>query len=197
MVRGHLVLLMAPSGSGKGHIVAALGALREELYFAKTYTTRAPRKGADENPLYTFVSRAEFEHMIEDKAFIEWANFGGNLYGTPKEEILGPLHEGRVVFKEMELQGILQMEEILGKEHMTVIYVEAGGWDVLRRRIVGRASISDEELELRRLRYEEESKAKAVANVIIENFDGKLEEARHAFNRTIAQIINNVDNVQS
>lgn len=192
-IRGHLILLMAPSGSGKGKLIEGLGDLREQMYFAKTYTTRKRREGTDENPLYTFVGVEEFEKMIEEKAFVEWAQFSGNLYGTPKTEIIGPLAEGKVVFKEMELQGITQMKNILGEEHMTIVYIEAGDWETLKRRITNRAPITEEALKLRHERYIEESKTKDIANVVIENRDGELEKAQQTFRDVVQQILNKVN----
>lgn len=188
-IRGHLVLLMAPSGSGKGTLITSLGEIREKLYFAKTFTSRQPREGVEENPLYTFISREEFEQMIEEDAFVEWANFSGNYYGTPKSEVLEPLTGGSVVFKEMELQGIIQMRALIPAEHITVIYIDAGDWGSLEKRIRSRASMHEEELLLRKERYEEESKAKEEADIIIKNHDGLLEEAQTHFHEVIENII--------
>lgn len=190
---GHLLLLMAPSGSGKGKIVEALAELQEKLYFAKTYTSRERRKGTEENPKYVFVTREEFLRMIDDGEFIEWANFSGNLYGTPKSEIVEPMREGKVVFKEMELQGILQMKDIVGDEHMTVTYIDAGSWEALKERILNRASMSEEELELRHQRYQEESRSKHIADVVIDNRDGRLPQAQEEFRKVVKDIIAKVE----
>jgi len=192
-ITGHLVLLMAPSGSGKGKIIEGLGELAEHLYFLKTYTSRERRKGTEENPKYQFVTREAFEKMVTEDAFVEWANYSGNLYGTAKAEIFVALKEGKVAFKEMELQGIMQMKELVPEEHMTVIYIDAGGWDALERRITERAAIDPSELELRRQRYEEESKTKDIANVVIENHDGMLQLAQDEFKKTIQHIIQTVN----
>jgi len=193
-VRGHLLLLMAPSGSGKGKIVEALGDLQEKLYFAKTYTSRERRKGTEENPKYVFVSRDEFLGMIDNEEFIEWANFSGNLYGTPKSEFTAPLNAGKVVFKEMELQGILQMKDMIDDAHMTVVYIDAGSWQELKHRILNRASIDEGELELRHTRYQEESRSKHIADVVIDNRDGMLPEAQKEFKNVVEDIIAKVEN---
>lgn len=191
-INGHLVLLMAPSGSGKKMMVDGLGELAHQLYFAKTYTSREKRLGTEENPKYVFVARAKFEKMIADGEFVEWAEFGGNLYGTPKSEILDTLKESRIVFKEMELQGVQQIKEIVPKEHLTVIYIDAGDWEALRKRIIARAPISEEELALRKERYEEERKFKSEADVIIQNNNGQAEAAQAAFRDIIRNIIENI-----
>lgn len=183
---------MAPSGSGKGVLLESLGGLADQMYFAKTYTTREKRKGVQENPKYQFIDRTTFEEMIDADAFIEWADFSGNLYGTTKADIIDALQAGQVVFKEMELQGIQQMKEVIGDEHVTVVYIDAGGWDALERRIRARASISDEELEMRKQRYEEEVKAKEIADVVIENKDGHLAEAQEKFRATVQAVLKEV-----
>lgn len=186
---GHIILLMAPSGSGKGTLLQGLGELTDEIYFAKTYTSREPRAGAAENPKYVFVSRDEFEEMIAQEALIEWAEFSANYYGTPTAEFIEPLQAGAVVMKEMELQGVEQIKKIIPPEQCTVIYVDAGDWDQLKKRIVSRAAISEEHLELRRQRYEIESQFKAGADIVIKNYDGRVAEAQAEFRAVIANII--------
>lgn len=187
-ITGHLVLLMAPSGSGKNTLMKGLGELSKKFYFAKTYTSREKREGTEENPRYEFVSRDTFKKMIEADEFIEWANFSGNYYGTPISEFTAPLMSGHVVFKEMELQGIEQIKDLIPEEHRTIVYIDAGDWDALKKRIVGRAEISEEELKLRYERYLEEIKAKDVADVIIDNSDGRMEEAKKEFAALIKEI---------
>ena len=188
-ITGHLILVMGPSGSGKGRLVNALGSLVNDIYFAQTYTTRQRRDGARENKKYVFVTEDEFKKAINKGEFIEWAEFSGNFYGTPASEILKPLQEGKVVLKEMDLQGIQQIKKIIPEDNITVVYVDAGDWSSLQRRIKGRAAISKEELELRRLRYLEESKSKDFADVVILNKDGYVKNAVYAFRSLIKNIL--------
>lgn len=180
---------MAPSGSGKKTVVDGLGDVADKLYFAKTYTTRKPREGTEENPLYSFISKQEFEELIKKDEFIEWAEFSGNYYGTPKTEVLGPLQEEKVVFKEMELQGVEQMRKLVPKKHMTVIYLDAGSWESLRRRILARSAMTEEELLLRHERYTVESAAMPAADVIVKNLDNNIEEAQRNFKNVINEIL--------
>ncbi|MAZ56739.1 hypothetical protein CL653_03030 [bacterium] len=189
-IQGHLILLMAPSGSGKKKVIDGLGDVAEQIYFAKTFTSREPRDGTEENPKYIFISRAEFESMIANDEFIEWAEFSANLYGTPKSEFLIPLQAGRVVMKEMEMQGVQQIKSLLPKEKCTVVYIDAGSWENLKGRILSRAPISKEHLALRKQRFEEESKFKAQADVIIDNRNGKLDEAQAVFRQVVTDIVN-------
>jgi guanylate kinase len=168
-IKGHLLLVMAPSGSGKKSVIDSVLAQHRDIYFAKTYTTRAIRQGVEENPLYMFTDQNHFESMIENDELIEHAKYSGNYYGTPKKEIIEPLKNGKIVFKEMELQGVKQIKELIPAANRTIVYIDGGPWQDLERRIKSRAPISDEELELRRQRYEKESHSKDEADIIIRN----------------------------
>lgn len=191
-INGHLILIMAPSGSGKGLLINYLRATMPQVHFPVSCTTRTMRPGEKEGEMYYFITREDFEQRVKDDLFLEWAEFGGDLYGTLKSEILPPLERGDLVIREVELQGILAFREIIPRDHYTVIYVEAGEWDVLCKRILARAPITEEQLELRRLRYLEESKAKVFADKIIENNENRLEDAKrelHDFVESINQKI--------
>lgn len=186
---GYLLLLMAPSGSGKKSLVDSVLANHRDIYFAKTFTTRGIRAGVEENPLYSFISREAFEEMIANGEFVEWAEYSGNYYGTPKSELLEPLKRGKVVFKEMELQGVLQIRDLIPADRHTVVYVDGGPWESLQKRIVNRAPISAEELEGRRLRYEHESSFAREADVIIRNHDGELDAAIGQMERVVNDLV--------
>ncbi len=188
-IKGHLLLMMAPSGSGKKSIIDSVLKNHPDIYFAKTYTTREPRKGTEENPLYTFTDRENFESMRGNDELIEWAEFSGNYYGTPKSEIISPLNEGRIVFKEMELQGVQQMRQLVSAEDRTVVYVDAGSWESLEKRVVARAPITEEELALRKKRYEEETKSIDEADVVLKNYDGELPAAIEHMESIVSGIV--------
>jgi guanylate kinase len=188
-ITGHLVLIMAPSGSGKSLLVDHLRQTIPSLYFAVSCTTRPPRPHEKEGETYYFVSKETFEEKIKKEAFVEWAEFSGNRYGTLVSEILAPIQAGKVVVREVELQGILAIREIIPKENRTVMYIEAGSWDILERRILARAPMSPEHLAARKLRWAEESKWKAFADIIITNKEGHLEEAKQELQACIERIV--------
>jgi guanylate kinase len=192
-MKGHLVLLMAPSGSGKKTLVDGLGDLQNGMYFVKTFTSRTRRESSEENPKYEFISLEAFETLIVENELVEWANFSGNLYGTAKSEILDALKKPQVVFKEMELQGVQQIKKIIPDDKLTIIYIDAGEWKELRERIVARSPISDEELELRRQRYEEEVKFKDEAEIVIANHNGLAEAAQANFKVVISGIVSSLE----
>jgi guanylate kinase len=187
---------MAPSGSGKKKMLESIEHLTDKIYFAKTYTSRQPRPGTEENPKYEFVSREAFESLIAEQALIEYAEFSGNYYGTPKTEFTEPLAAGKVVMKEMELQGVAQIRQLIPTEQCTVIYIDAGSWEDLKGRILARAPMDAEHLKMRKERYEEESRFIPQADVVIENHNGKLAEAQAHFKHVIEEIVNkNTENL--
>ena len=191
MTRGKFILTFAPTGSGKSVLIEHLRTVMPELVFVKSYTTRA-RRSALENASYEFISMEEFVRMRDAGEFIEWAEFGGNLYGTRRAEIEEGLAAGKLLFKEMELQGVRQTLGQLAREDIHLVYVEAGSWDVLEHRARLRGSITDEELEKRRVRYEDESSSKHLADTIVMNEEGKVEEAKIAFVEAIRAVQNTV-----
>ena len=147
------------------------------------------RPDTEENPLYMFVDESRFTEMIKNNEFIEWANYSGNYYGTPKSEILKPISEGKLVFKEMELQGVLQMKKVVPAANRTIVYIDGGDWQSLEKRILGRSAIDPEELLLRKKHYIEEQKSIPAADVVIKNHDGMLEKAQQQMESVMQDIL--------
>lgn len=187
-ITGHLILLMAPTGSGKGVLERHIFATFPEIVFSVSCTTRAPRPGEQDGVNYYFIDREEFQRRIDRDEFLEWAEFGGNLYGTLKSEIIERLKSGEVILNEIELQGVEALQKLIPKEHLTIIYVDAGGWDILKKRAEARAPISEEELALRHERFLVEREWKKSADYVIQNQEGHVEEAKQQF----AQIVENI-----
>lgn len=159
------------------------------LVLPYSYTTRPRRPDAVENDHYRFVSVEEFEQMITTGAFLEWARFGDNYYGTLKAEVVGELALGKVLLKEMEVQGVRQTREILPKEQFVSVFIDAGPWEVLKERALKRAPMSDDELIKRKQRYDDERTFIDEADVVITNYEGKQEEAKAAFSALIEEAL--------
>lgn len=106
-----LVVLTGPSGVGKGTLVRALLARHPELYVSVSATTRAPRPGEIDGVSYHFVSRTGFERMIANGELLEWAEFAGNLYGTPRTMVEAQIRQGNWVILEIELEGARQIRQ--------------------------------------------------------------------------------------
>lgn len=168
-IRGHVVVVMAPMGSGKGTIIHHALDKYPSMHQTVSCTSREMRPGEVDGKHYHFVTRDEFDQKITAGDFLEWAEFAGNKYGTLKSEILPRLSHNEVVIVEIELQGVEQLLELLPREHLTIVYIEAGGWEVLRARAEARAPMSEAELGARHERFLIEQKAKPLADVIIDN----------------------------
>jgi guanylate kinase len=185
---GKLILVVGPSGSGKSALLAHLAQQMPDIIFPVSCTTRAMRPGEIDGEKYHFVTKDEFERRREAGEFLEWAPYGGNYYGTLKSQILGPLAEGRVIMREVEVQGARQIQKLISPESLRIIFIHAGSWENLERRIQARAPITEVELLARRKRYEDETTFKDQAHTTILNFDGGLEEAKKAFVAAIQKI---------
>lgn len=194
---GHVLLVMAPMGSGKGTLERYAFEQYPDLLFSVSCTTRDPRPGEQDGREYHFISRDEFQAKIDNDEFLEWAEFSGNLYGTLKSELLTPLTSGKVILNEIELQGIEQIKELIPPEHRTIVYIDAGGWDGLVARALKRAPMSDEELEKRHARYQIEVAAKPHADIVIDNGDGKLESAQADFAAVVENIYTKIEQSSS
>jgi guanylate kinase len=182
---GTLMLMVGTSGSGKGALMKRAKQLHTEIVFPVSCTTRAMRPGEVDGNTYHFITDEEFIRRVESGEFLEWAEYGGNKYGTLKSEIVPPLQEGKLVLREVEVQGARRIRELF--PDVVIVYIYAGPWDVLERRIRGRAPISEDELAARRHRYEDEQSFMTEATYVVENFDGKFNEADEAFEKIIAK----------
>lgn len=110
--RGLLIVISGPSGVGKGTVRRALFDMKNHnLIFSVSMTTRPPRSTEVDGVDYYFVTREEFERNIKEDKFLEWAEFVGHYYGTPKEKIESFLEKGKEVVLEIEVDGALQVRD--------------------------------------------------------------------------------------
>lgn len=191
---GKFFLIIGPSGSGKGTLVNYLREKSESLnlVFPVSCTTRKRRPREKEGETYYFITRDEFEERIKKEEFLEWAEYGGNLYGALKSEIINPLQEGYCVVREVEIQGANSIIGLFDRSDLFVIYIDAGPWERMVKRIRERAPISEEELELRRERFEEEVGFKDQADLVIRNYDGEVDKAKEELLDTIREVTENL-----
>lgn len=191
-LKGHLVLVMAPMASGKGSLITYVQSVFPQVTRITSCTTRPMRPGETDGVDYCFISRSEFQRKIKQEEFIEWAEFSNNLYGTLKSDLINRLQKGEIVINEIDLQGVLQLRELVPREQYTIIYVDAGDWETLTARALARAPISEEHLALRHKRYEEESAFKNNADFIIQNNDGQFEDAKAKICAVIEGIVKKI-----
>jgi len=185
---GKFILVVGPSGSGKGTLINHVRPLFPEIQYPKSCTTRA-RRGGDSDERYIFLSPEEFTAQAEKGAFLEWAEYGGNFYGTLASEVLPLLKEGQKAIKELEVQGARQVREKIPREELVVIFINAGTWNDMESRIRARAPITDAELEKRKSRYQDEMSYMVEVDHVVENPLGKLEEAKKKFEDIIRSIV--------
>lgn len=105
----NLIVFTGPSGVGKGTVLKRLLQLHPELMLSVSATTRDPRPGEIDGTHYYFLTRPQFEMMVAQGQFLEWAEFAGNLYGTPRQPLMDKIAQGERVILEIELEGARQV----------------------------------------------------------------------------------------
>jgi guanylate kinase len=146
-VRGRLIVVSGPSGAGKSTLIKSSLQAVPELAYSVSATTREPRPGEVDGTDYIFLSRREFERWIQEGRFLEWAEYSGNLYGTPERKVEEFLDEGKSVILELELQGARQVQ--IKRPDAVMVFVRAPSLEETRRRLTGRATETVEALESR------------------------------------------------
>lgn len=142
MQTGKLIVLTGPSGVGKGTLVKSLLQGHPELVLSISMTTRCPRPGEVEGESYYFVDRDKFQEMIETKDLLEWAEFAGNFYGTPRLPVMENIKQGKLVLLEIEVQGARQIQQTFPEALR--IFILPPSMTELEQRLRGRGHDSEE-----------------------------------------------------
>ncbi len=171
--RAFPLVLAAPSGTGKTTIARELVSRHPEFVFSISATTRAPRAGEEEGRDYQFVSRGEFEAMIERGDLAEWAEVHGHLYGTPKEPLEQAADAGRHAVLDIDVQGARQLRHTVPEAVLIFVFPPAA--KDLYRRLTFRGTEGREEVERRLRTARTELEAAAEFDYVIVNDD--LEQA--------------------
>lgn len=145
MVRGLLIIISGPSGVGKGTVRQFL--MQDEklnLHYSISCTTRKPRNGEVEGKDYFFLSKEQFKEDIDNNMFLEYAEFCGNFYGTPKKFVDKLRDEGKNVILEIDTTGARKLIPQMNHENEISIFIEPPSFKELENRIRGRKTESEE-----------------------------------------------------
>lgn len=151
---GNLFVVAAPSGAGKSSLVKALRSFDARVYPSVSHTTRAPRGQEKHGREYYFASEPEFDAMVANNAFVEWANVHSKRYGTSKKGIQDRLAKGEDVLLEIDYQGALQVRAAFSQA--VLIFILPPSWEELRSRLENRGEDAPEVIELRMKNAEKE-----------------------------------------
>lgn len=144
---GVLIIVSAPSGCGKSTVVRALMEQRDKLRFSVSATTRSPREGETDGVDYYFVSREQFQQMVDEGAFLEHAEYVGNCYGTPRAPVEKQLAEGYDVYLDIDVQGAMQVKAL--RPETLMIFLMPPSMEELERRLTKRGNNTPEEVKAR------------------------------------------------
>ena len=147
MKKGFLLVISGPSGVGKGTVLHDLMNTQTNLVYSVSATTRKKRDGEIEGVSYFYLNHDEFEKMIEEDKFLEYAHVHNNYYGTPKEFVEKKINEGKIVILEIDVQGALNIKK--NTDNGVFIFLAPPSLKELKKRIVGRGTETDEDIKIR------------------------------------------------
>lgn len=147
-MKGNILVISGPSGSGKSSLMSKLLETITNSYFSISTTTRERREGEEEGVNYYYISKEKFENDIDDGAFLEWAKVHDNYYGTSLKPILKALNEGKVVIFDIDVQGHKIVREKFGKL-TTSVFITTPDQVELQKRLVERGTDETSVIERR------------------------------------------------
>ena len=184
MKRGLLIIMSGPSGVGKGTIrEKAMEDKTLNLFYSVSMTTRSPRPGEVNGREYYFVSKEEFQKNIDNGNLLEWAEFVGNRYGTPKDKVDMMRDEGKNVLLEIDVKGTSQVLSKLDKDDVISVFIAPPSLEELEARIRGRSTETDEVIKNRLAQASRELAQKDHYRFVVVNDD--LDQAVADFKKII------------
>ena len=146
-MKGNLIIISSPSGGGKGTLIKEVRRTLPDIMYSVSYTTRPIRDGEENGHEYFFVDRAEFERLIAQNEFLEYAEVHGNLYGTSRAQVEKVMASGKDVLIEIDVQGAAILHDKV--PDAVSIFILPPSFPVLRTRLTLRATESSGDLQLR------------------------------------------------
>jgi guanylate kinase len=165
--RALLTVLSGPSGVGKDSVIELIRVRAPWVWLSVSVTTRRMRDYEVDGVHYHFVSRSEFERLVGAGNLLEWAEFAGNFYGTPRGPVEARLAAGQPVLMKIDLQGARQVKSAMPEARL--VFLAPPSWDELRRRLIGRGTDDPETIAHRLAHAKEEMDAQADFDVSIVN----------------------------
>lgn len=149
-LKGLLIIISGPSGVGKGTVIRHLKEMYPQFEYPISHTTRDMRPGEKDGEVYHFITKEDFERGIENGDFLEYAQVHEtNYYGTLKKPIMEALKAGKVVVREVDVQGAQSMKGVVPPENLVTIFLKAENKEDLLSRIAKRGELPPDELERR------------------------------------------------
>jgi len=189
MEKGALVVVSGFSGAGKGTLMKRLLELHDHYALSVSMTTRGMRPGEENGKSYFFVSKEEFEKTIAENGLIEYASYCDNYYGTPKAYVEKCLAEGKDVILEIEVQGAKQVKKQFPEA--ILMFVATKSAVVLKERLTGRGTETEEVINKRLTRAIDEAKEMDAYDYVVINDD--LDECAETINDIVSASKNEVD----
>ncbi len=190
--RGILIVLSGPSGVGKGTIRRLVMAdLSLNLVYSISMTTRKPRNLEIDGKDYFFVTKEEFKEKIKEDGFLEYTQFVGNYYGTPKDYVLELLNRGKNVFLEIEINGAKQVMDHYKDDHMVTIFLVPPSLEELENRIRNRKTETEEVIRERLEKAKSEMKLATMYDFTVVNDD--IQKAANAIQEIIRDKIDSLE----
>lgn len=147
MDKGFIIVISGPSGVGKGTLVGELLKNSDDFALSISATTRQPREGEVHGVNYFYITKEEFLDKVNNNGMLEYAQYNGNYYGTPREYVESTTQNGKNIILEIEVQGAKKIQDMgLG---VVTIFVMPPSWEVLKKRLMGRGTETEDVIENR------------------------------------------------
>jgi guanylate kinase len=161
------MVLSGPSGVGKDSVIELIRARSRSVWLSVSVTTRPKRDYEVDGVHYYFVDRSQFLRMVESGELLEWAEFAGHFYGTPRRPVEATLRRGRPALLKIDLQGARQVRKAM--PDALLVFLAPPSWNELERRLIGRGTDDPETIRRRLEHAREELAAEAEFDVTVVN----------------------------